>query len=94
VIVKLRARARADLREIAAYSAEQHGEAVAAAYLRAIDAVLERLGDYPELGEAYGERPGVRRHPVGQHRVYYRRDAEKLSVLRVLHKARDVARHL
>ena len=94
MIVRLRARAREDLREIAAYSAERHGEAVAADYLRAIDRALELLCDFPELGAAHAEREGVRSYPVGQHRVYYRPDAQKLNVLRVLHKAMDVGRHL
>ncbi|WP_374944487.1 type II toxin-antitoxin system RelE/ParE family toxin [Sphingomonas sp.] len=93
MIVKLRARARTDLREIAAYSAEQHGDAVSAepAHDRR---GLARLRDYPELGEAYGDDPGVRSHPVGQHRVYYCRDGDRLSILRVLHKAGNVRRRL
>ena len=94
MIVKLRARARADLREIAAYTAERYGEPAAAEYLRAIDAALLRLCDYPEIGEAYPERPGLRSYPAGRHRAYYRVEAQTIVVARVLHKAMDAGRHL
>lgn len=29
------------------------------------DIIVERLSEYPELGEAYGDRLGVRRHTAG-----------------------------
>ena len=94
MIVRLRARARSDLRETAAYSADRYGEVRAANYLRAIDAAFERLCEFPELGEPFAGRPEVRSYPVGQHRVYYRIYSDRLSVIRVLHKAMDVERHL
>ncbi|WP_375403785.1 type II toxin-antitoxin system RelE/ParE family toxin [uncultured Sphingomonas sp.] len=72
MIVNLCARARADLREISAFTAERYGEPAAVEYLRAVDTALARLCDHLEIGEAYPERPGLRGYPVGRHRVFYR----------------------
>ena len=94
MIVKLRARARADLRQIAAYTSSQHGEEQATAYLRAIDAVLQWLAEHPGLGAAVPRRPGLHSYPAGRHRVYFRVDGGTLSVVRVLHQTMDVERHL
>jgi len=95
VKVRLRARACHDLAAILDYSIAEHGEAQAEAYLRAIDAALRRLTDYPELGAA---RPDLaermRSYPVGEHRIFYLLLPDRISVVRVLHKAMDADRHL
>lgn len=88
-------RADADLAEILEYSIATHGPEIAEAYLRAIDAVFARLSQYPELGAARPDLgPGIRSMPAGEHRVYYRHDGQAVLVVRVLHKAMDVERHL
>ena len=93
--VRLRARARRDLREILDYSVIQHGEEVADSYLRDIDAALARLGNYPELGTPRADLgPDLRSLPVREHRIFYIVYPDRVSVLRVLHKAMDVQRHL
>ena len=92
--IRLRARARQDLDGILDYSVAEHGEAQAEAYLRAIGAALARLADHPELGMA---RPDLalelRSYPVGEHRIFYLLLADRISVVRVLHKAMDAERH-
>lgn len=92
--LRIRAKARRDLDEILDYSIAEFGEDVAEAYLLTIGAALNRLVDHPELGLARFElAEGLRSLSAGEHRVYYRLDADKISVARVLHKAMDPARH-
>ncbi|HEX8062940.1 MAG TPA: type II toxin-antitoxin system RelE/ParE family toxin [Allosphingosinicella sp.] len=93
--VRLRKRARRDLREIWDYSVVQHGEEVADAYLRDVDAALARLADYPELGTVRADLGAdLRSLPVREHRIFYVIYPDRVSVFRVLHKAMDVQRHL
>ena len=68
---------------------------MAEAYLRAIDAALERLETHPRLGARRPElKEELRSLPVGEHRIYYRFDGVVVLVARVLHKAMDAQRHL
>ena len=93
--VRLREGARRDLREILNYSVAQHGEAVAESYLREIDEAFARLADYPKIGIArpdLGEN--LRCLRVREHLMFYEVSPDRVSVLRVLHKAMDVERHL
>lgn len=69
--VRLRASARRDLREIWDYGAARHGEELADAYLRDVDAALARLADYPELGAPRADLgPDLRSLPVREHRIF------------------------
>ena len=93
--IRLRARARQDLDSILEHGVAEYGEARAEAYLRAINAALGRLAEYPELGEARPELAArMRSLPVREHRIFYLLLADRISVARVLHKAMDVGRHL
>ncbi|MDQ2892144.1 MAG: type II toxin-antitoxin system RelE/ParE family toxin [Pseudomonadota bacterium] len=93
--VRVRARARTDLDTILDYSIVEHGEAAAEAYLRAIGAAFDRLADYPGIGAARRDlSPDVRSFPVGEHRIYYVMTTTHVSIVRVLHKAMDPARHV
>lgn len=94
VRLRIRVKARRDLDEILDYSFAEHGEAVAEGYLLTIGAALDRLIDYPELGLArFDLKEGLRSLSVGEHRIYYRLYADRISVARVLHKAMDSVRH-
>jgi toxin ParE1/3/4 len=93
--VRIRARARQDLDAILEYTIVEHGEAQADAYLRTIGTALGRLADYPELGLARPElTSAMRSYPVAEHRIFYMLLPDRISVVRVLHKAMDAARHL
>ena len=93
--VELSRLADADLDDILDYSIEAHGRETAEAYLRAIDAVLGRLANHPELGARRPDlQPGLRALAAGEHRIFYRYDGKRVLVVRILHKARDVDRHL
>lgn len=93
--VELSRKADADLDEILDYSIAAHGWEVAEAYLRAIDAALERLQTHPRLGAPRPElNEELRSLSVGEHRIFYRFDGAIVLVARVLHKAMDAHRHL
>lgn len=93
--LELSRRAQADLDDIRDYSAERFGAARAVAYLDAVEQVLRRIVDFPEIGRAHDESDGgVRSYPAEEHRIYYEHDAGRVFVLRVLHKAVDVGWHL
>jgi toxin ParE1/3/4 len=93
--LRLRAGAVGDLQAILAYSVEQHGIARAEMYLSDIDHALDRLREFPEIGEPRSDLgPGWRSFPVREHRLFYRFAAGHISVARVLHKAMDPARWL
>lgn len=93
--LKLRAEAVADLREIGRYGAAEHGLDAAAAYLQRIDDAMDMLKKFPQIGMACDElRDGLRSLPVRQHHIFYRYADGHISVVRVLHKARDAQRWL
>ena len=93
--LKRRAEAVADLREIGRYGAGEHGPEVAAAYLQRIDDAMEMLKKFPQIGMPRDElRIGLRCLPVRQHHIFYRYAEGHISVVRVLHKARDAQRWL
>jgi toxin ParE1/3/4 len=85
----------ADLEAILLYSAAEHGPDVAIAYLLDLDRSIERLADYPELGQVVSRLKGKPRCLRSrEHRIYYRFDGTTVFVARVLHKAMDAARWL
>jgi toxin ParE1/3/4 len=47
----------------------------------------DRLADFPELGEA---RPDMRKWTVGNYLIFYRIDQDAVTIVRVLHGARDL----
>lgn len=95
MLVALSRKADADLDDILDYSIAAHGRTVAEAYLRTINAALDTLADYPELGMARSDlQPSLRSLPTGGHRIFYMIFDQEISVVRVLHKAMDPARHL
>ncbi len=82
--------ADADLDSIWLYIA---ADSVAAAerQIQRIEAAERRLADFPELGPARPElRAGLRSWAVGAYLIVYRIDPDALTIVRVLHGARDL----
>ncbi len=51
----------------------------------------DRLADFPELGEARPDiAPDMRKWTVGNYLVFYRIDPDAVTIVRVLHGARDL----
>ena len=93
--VALSRKADADLDDILDYSIAKYGRAVAEVYLRAINSAFDHLAEYPELGMMRPDlKPKLRSLPTGEHRIFYVVLADSISIVRVLHKAMDVERHL
>jgi len=93
--VALGRKADADLDDILAYSIAKHGRAAAEAYLRAINSTFDRLAEYSEMGMMRPDlRPELRSLSTGEHRILYVVLTDRISIVRVLHKAMDVERHL
>jgi toxin ParE1/3/4 len=106
-LVRLTAAAAADIDAIVAWTAEHMGEAQARTYARTLVAALRDLKEGPALSGAT-ERHEIakglfslhvrRRGRKGRHVVLFRlgTDAERLciDVLRILHDAMDLQRHV
>jgi toxin ParE1/3/4 len=88
-------RAAQDLDDIFDYSAEVWGIERTILYIRALQAAMERLLLFPELGRSIHEvRPGVRLLPVESHLIIYRLRGEAIDVVRILHQRMDIERHI
>ena len=56
-----------------------------------VDRVLGLIARYPMLGEAVDHlAPGLRRHMLGEHLLFYRLIGDQIELIRVLHGARDI----
>ncbi|MEO1020464.1 MAG: type II toxin-antitoxin system RelE/ParE family toxin [Pseudomonadota bacterium] len=91
-------RAAADLEEIADYTIETFGIAQARRYREGLETCFRRLADNPHLGPPVDRlAPGLRRYAFQSHVVFYKSETKRpiwILVVRVLHKRRDVERHL
>jgi toxin ParE1/3/4 len=92
--VRYAAAARRDLSEVVDYIAAANPRA-ADATERAILAVAKRLGDFPSFGPV-GRWPGTREAVVPNlpYVLIYEVDGQAVTIVAVLHGARDVARAL
>ena len=82
--------AKADLTEITDYIAADNPQAARRVLVDILDR-LERIGGTPGMGprcEQYGKN--LRRFAVGNYVIYYKPTANGISVIRVLHGARNV----
>lgn len=93
--LELTPRAARDLEDIFDWSAETWGTEQAARYVRSLQAAMERILRFPELGRPIDDiKAGVRILPVESHIVVYRRSADAIGVVRILHGRMDILRHL
>lgn len=100
--VRVAAPARADLRAVIAWTRREFGPVQARRYRMAVEAALASLGERgPMLAgsrPAHPSRPELRRFRLsgrGRHALIYREaPARTVIVLRVLHDAMDLARHM
>ena len=81
--------ARADLRSIARYIAQDNPLA-AQEWTETIIAKCERIAEMPGIGVARREvDPTLRVFPVGKYVIFYRHIDSTTEIVRVLHGARD-----
>lgn len=92
--LELSREAQADLDDIRDFSVEQFGPGRAVAYLDAIKHTFRRILSFPEIGATRFElRERLRSVPVGEHRIFYVQEEERVLIVRVLHKRMDAGRH-
>jgi len=83
-------KAKSDLVEIWNYIADD-SEIRADAFIQTIDKKFHSLINEPFLGIARDEiEADLRSFPVGRHVIFYRRIADGIEIIRILHGARDL----
>jgi len=91
----LSARAREDLKEIGRYTEEQWGRAQRRTYLRALFRRFRALVGRPQSGTSRAIlRKGYLSIRHGSHAIFYRKRNGDIEIVRVLHAAMDIERHL
>jgi toxin ParE1/3/4 len=87
--------AQGDLDDIRDHSVAEFGTARAIAYLGAIEDAFRRILSFPDIGAVHPIlRPSIRSLGCQQHRIFYQVGSDRILVVRILHKAMDVERHL
>lgn len=86
--------AEADIDSIWDYSAARWGPDQADSYTDAIRDACQALAGAERQGRAVDIRPGYLKHAVGMHMVYFRDQADRLEIIRILHQRQDVTRNL
>ena len=87
-------RSAADINEIWDYSAANWGVSQAERYTAEIRDTCQSLASGRKTGRRLTVRPGYLSYPCGSHVIYYRDRPDRLEVIRILHSAQDVERHL
>ncbi|KIC47754.1 type II toxin-antitoxin system RelE/ParE family toxin [Tateyamaria sp. ANG-S1] len=83
--------ALADLDDIWDYTETNWGPVQAETYVRAIAALCADLADGRRASlSAEAIRAGYRKASVGRHVVFFRHDAQRITVVRILHQRRDI----
>lgn len=88
-------KADGDLTEIYLYSHRTFGAAKADAYFLSLCDCLQALADNPRRGRSAGiNPPGLHCHRHARHIVFYMVEDAGIFVVRVLHDAMDIPRHI
>lgn len=91
----LSSRARFDLREIWAFTAEKWGRRKADDYLGEIRSTIEIVAEDYRVGLQFDPLDlSLRRALVKSHAVFYRASENRILILRILHQAMDAGGHL
>jgi toxin ParE1/3/4 len=88
-------RAKAETRGIWDYTAAEHGEAAADAYIRDLDQAMQLVSEFPDIGSDCSQvRKGYRRIRSGSHLIYYISRKAEIYVMRILHERQDAKANL
>jgi toxin ParE1/3/4 len=91
---KLRPKARQDLADIWRYTLKTWGEVQADTYIRDLNRAFHALAEQPYMGtDCEFIKSGYRKHPVGQHIIFYCPVCSGIEVNRILHKRMDVEQY-
>jgi toxin ParE1/3/4 len=79
--------AQADIDQISAYTTDKWGWQQTDRYLSELEDSIQLLAQNPEMGRACDAiSPGLRRHEVSKHVVFYRLKPGGIRIVRVLHQ--------
>ena len=93
--LKLTPKARADLDAIWDYTVRQWSIDQAEIYLASLGKTMQLLVENPELGTRIDYvKSGYRKFPAASHLLVYRANSNTIEIVRVLHKAMDIERHI
>jgi toxin ParE1/3/4 len=82
--------AQADVDAIVDYTLEHWGEARMVTYVGDLERRFAALAAAPGLGRARPEiGEGIRSAPEGSHMIFYRRQGDRLEILRIIHQSMD-----
>jgi toxin ParE1/3/4 len=92
---RLTKQAKDDLKFIARYTQEIWGRDQRNKYLGILDNCFHLLADEPDLGMACDEiRKNYRKFCIERHIIFYRKVADDIDVVRILHCRMDVEKQL
>ena len=93
--LRLSSNAIDDLKTIGRYTQENWGVKQRNKYLVMLDNCFKTISMQPEIGITCDYiRSGYRKHHAGRHLIFYRRLADTIEIIRILHDSMDVERHL
>lgn len=93
--IRIRARARQDQKAIWRCTFERWGVVRADLRLRQRDTGIQRLREFPEIGEPCDQtRAGYRKLHVNRHKSFCRRSEAPMEIVRVLRRAMDLGGYL
>jgi len=94
-LYKFTARAEADLEDIIRHTLEQWGSAQARRYLDGLEQRCQLLANNPGAGVTRDRLAvGLHSFPYESHILYYVKQSDGITIVRVLHKYMDPLRHL
>ena len=93
--LKLSPKARKDFIDILRYTGEKWGQEQRLIYRDKISEALLAISHNPQLGHGRDDLPSTHlAYLVGSHIIIYRKDADSLGVVRILHQRMSLAKHV
>lgn len=93
--IRISTLARADLKNIGRYTAQQWDIEQRNNYLLRFDERFKILSANPNIGHCCDEiHKGYRRFREGEHVIFYCLTEKTLDIIRILHKNMDIEQHL
>lgn len=93
MILEITPLAKSDLVEIYSFSKTEWGTQRARIYADELRNRMKALAAQRLSGlAAHDVSPGLRRQVSGSHVIWFRREAERILIIRVLHQSRDAGR--
>ncbi len=93
--IKYARRANADLEDIADYTARTWGADQAKRYIRDIRLQIERIASDDVISQPLRvARFGVFKSRINRHLIIFEQTTEQIRIVRILHEAMDVPRHI